>query len=76
MNTTDRMNTRERDLSRLHELACEGARLKALGPRIRAALHLAERQAEIETEIAAIRDRLGDRTAHRHKAIRATFATR
>ena len=77
MNDTRKMNTREKDLARLRELATEAARLKALGPKIRATLHLTERQAEISSEIAAIRNRLtGDRAAQTHKAIRATFATR
>ena len=77
MNDTRKADTRQNDLSRLRELATEAARLKALGPKIRATLHLTERQAEISSEIAAIRNRLtGDRTAQTHKAIRATFATR
>lgn len=77
MNDTRKADTRQNDLSRLRELATEAARLKALGPKIRATLHLTERQAEISSEIAAIRNRLtGDRAAQTHKAIRATFATR
>ena len=77
MNDTRKADTRQRDLARLRELATEAARLKALGPKIRATLHLTDRQAEISSEIAAIRNRLTcDRAAQTHKAIRATFATR
>lgn len=77
MNLNRNQTTRERDLVRLRELATEGARLKALGPKIRATLHLTKRQAEISSEVAAIRERLtGDRAAQHNKAIRATFATR
>ena len=77
MNDTRKADTRQRDLARLRELATEAARLKALGPKIRATLHLTDRQAEISNEIEAIRNRLtGDRAAQTHKAIRATFATR